>query len=237
MIQLSIKMLPESGSNQFAYNFADLLVQVKMGREFNLKADYSFVVLSEHLVLMACESTWHHCHWHQAWRAGRTISMSMLGITVWMPGRYFFLIAPKDEGRVIRFDLELDDRCSFMVGEPRWCEKQGEEAILARLALDAASDWTPLFPCTGIAQPNRTELDEVVHGFFRHPDLMGYEFTPAAVDKVCRLLITNAQRGLTHLCSKHYYAATVFNSVAGRCGWDNEDVIDVADIDEDKFLD
>ena len=230
-------MLPESGSNQYANNFADLLVQVKMGREFKLKADYSFVVLSESLVLMACESTWHHCHWHQACRAGRTYSMTMCGVTVWMPGKYFFLIAPKDEGRVIRFNLELDDRCRFTVGEPRWCEAQGEDAILARLALDAASDWQPLFPCIGIAQPKRTELDEVVHGFFRHPDLAGYEFTPAAVDKVCRLLLTNAQRGLIHLCSKHYYAAIVFNSMAGRCGLDNEFVVDVDDIDEDEFLD
>ena len=237
MIQLSIKMLPVSGSNQYAYNFADLLVQVKMGREFKLMNDYSFMVFSESLVYMAGESTWHKCHWHHAWLAGRTYSMTMLGVTVWMPGKYFFLMAPKDEGRVIRFDLELDDRCRFTVGEPRWCERQSVEGVLAYQGFDVASPWNPLFTCAGFAQLERPELDEVVHGFFCHPDLSGYEFTPAAVDKVCRLLKKNAQRGLIHLCSKHYYAAIVFNGMAGRCGWDNEFVVDVDDIDEDKFLD
>ena len=234
MIQLSINMLPKSGSNQYAYNFADLLVQVKMGRESKLKTDYSFMVFSESLVFMAGESTWNKCHWHHAWRAGRTYSMTMLGVTVWMPGKYFFLIAPKNEGRIIRFDMELDDRCCFTVGEPRWCEKQSEEGVLAYQALDVALPWNSLFTCEGLEQLERPELDEVVHGFFSHPDLFGYEFTPAAVDKVCSLLVMNAQRGLVHLCSKHYYAVAVYEKMAGKL---NESVIDVDDIDEDKFID
>lgn len=234
MIQLSIKMLPQCGSYQYAYNFADLLVQVKMGRESKMKTDYSFMVFSESLVYMAGESTWHQCHWHHAWLAGRTYSMVMLGVTVWMPGKYFFLIAPKDEGRVIRFDLELDDRCRFTVGEPRWCKQQSEERVLAYQGFDAASPWEPLFTCAGIVQLKRPELDEVLHGFFSHPQLFGYEFTAAAVDKVCRLLIMNAQKGLIHLCSKHYYASIVFEQMAGRL---NDYLIDVDDIDEDKFLD
>ena len=234
MIQLSIKMLPQSGSNQYAYNFADLLVHVKMGRESKLKTDYSFVVLNENMVLMASESTWNHCHWHHAWRAGRVYSMTMLGVTVWMPGKYLFLMVPKSEGRVIRFDLELDDKCCFTVGEPRWRETHSVEGVLACQALDAASSWNPLFNGTGMAQPNRTELDEVLHGFFSHPQLFGYEFTAAAVDKVCRLLIMNAQKGLIHLCSKHYYASIVFEQMAGRL---NDYLIDVDDIDGGKFLD
>ena len=154
--------------------------------------------------------------------------MTMLGVTVWMPGKYLFLMVPKSEGRVIRFDLELDDKCCFTVGEPRWRETHSVEGVLACQALDAASSWNPLFNGTGMAQPNRTELDEVLHGFFSHPQLFGYEFTAAAVDKVCRLLIMNAQKGLIHLCSKHYYASIVFEQMAGRL---NDYVIDVDDIE------
>lgn len=137
MLQLSIKMLPESSCNQYAYNYADLLVQVKLGREFKLKADYSFMVYSESLRLMAGESTWDG--WHQAWRAGRTFSMTMRGNTLWMPGKYFFLMASRDGRYAIRFDLVLDDKCSFTVGAPRCCKSLSDEDILAHQVFEAAN--------------------------------------------------------------------------------------------------
>lgn len=228
-----MKMLPESGSNQYAYNFANLLVQVKVGREFRLKDHYSFMVYSENLRLMAIESTWKQKSWHQAWRAGRTFSMSMYGETVWMPGKYFFLMAPKSESHVIRIDLELDDKCCFTVGEDRYCEPHSDEMILVRQALDDDACQRPSRCQTEMPWLEIETLDEVVDGFFSHPDLMGYSFTPAAVDKVCRLLVMNAQIGPAQLCSKHYYAAIVFNQMAGRL---NEYLIDVDDIDEERFL-
>ena len=227
-------MLPKSGSNQYAYNFANLLVQVIMGREFRLKTDYSFMVFSENLMLMASESTWKRdCH--NAWRAGRMLTMRMYGNTVWTPGEYFFLMAAKDAGCVIRFDLTLDGQCGFTVGEPRRCGRQSDEAILAHQVFDTDDDlWDPFCPWVGFAQRRHSEIDEVLHGFFSHPQLFGYEYTPASDDKVCRLLMTNAQKGLIHLCSKHYYASIVFEKMAGRL---NDYLIDADDIDEDKFLD
>lgn len=233
MVELSIRMLPKCGSNQYVYNFAELLVQVRTGREFRLKADYSFMVFSENLMLMASESTWKRdCH--HAWRAGRMFTMKMPGNTVWIPGKYFFLMAAKDGGCVMRFDLTLDEKCCFTVGEPRRCEQQSDEAILAHQAFDTDDLWDPFCPWIGFAQHRRTELNEVLHGFFGHPQLFGYEYTPAAVDKVCRLLIMNAQKGLIHLCSKHYYASIVYEQMAGRL---NDYLIDAEDIDEGKFLD
>ena len=233
MVQLSIKMLPESGSNQYACNFADLLVQVKLGREFRLKADYSFVVFSENLMMMASESTWKRdCH--DAWLSGRIFSMCMRGNTVWIPGKYLFLMAAKDGGCVMRFDLTLDEKCWFTVGAPRRCERQSDEAVLAHQVFDTDDIWNPFCPSVGLAQQRHTEFDEVLHGFFRHPQLFGYEYTPAAVDMVCRLLMMNARKGLIHLCSKHYYASIVFEKMAGRL---NDYLIDVDDIDQDEFLD
>ena len=227
-------MLPESGGYQYAYNDADLLVQVRMGREFSLKADYSFVVFSENLMLMACESTWKR-NYNNAWRAGRIFSMVMHGNTVWIPGKYFFLLTAKDGARVIKFDLELDEQCCFTVGEPHCCGIQSDETILAHQVFDSDDMWDPFCPWLDFAQQRHTELDEVLHGFFRHPLLFGYEYTPAAVDKVCRLLLNNAQRGL---CSNYYYASIVFERMAGRL---NDFLIDAEDIDEDidedKFLD
>lgn len=234
MIQLSIKMLPESGSNQYAYNFANLLVQVKVGRDYRLKDDYSFMVYSESKRLMAIESTWKQKIWHQAWRSGRTFSMTMCGETVWMPGKYFFLMVPKNEGYAIRIDLELDDKCCFIVGEYRRCGNGSDEDILARQALDEDPCHRPSRCRTEMPWLEIETLDEVVDGFFSHPYLMGYSFTPAAVDKVCRLLAINAQRGPSHLCSKHYYASIVYEKIAGRL---NEYLIDVNDIDEERFLD
>lgn len=234
MIQLSIKMLPESGSNQYAYNYADLLVQVKLERGFKLKADYSFVIYSERMRLMAEESTWQKSCWHHAWRSGRMITMTMHGYDVWQPGKYYFLMVSKDDGRVTWFDLELDGKSSFTVGMPRGCGCLSDEDILACQEFDADTMRHFLYTDAVAEQQPLTELDEVLYGFFSHPDLFGYEFTPAAVDKVCRLLIMNAQRGLIHLCSKHYYAVSVYERMAGRL---NEYVIDADDIDEDKFID
>lgn len=230
---LSIKMLPESDSVQYAHNFARLLVQVKLGREFKLKADYSFLVYNDSLRLMAAESTWRQEYWHEAWRAGRTFSMSMWGKSVWMPGKYFFLIATRSAESIIRFNLELDEKCCFTVGEPHYCGPLSDEAVLVRQALDDNDQHRPSGCKTEYPWLKEETLDEVVHGFFGHPDLMGYSFTPAAVDKVCRLLITNAQKGLIHLCSKHYYASIVYENMAGRL---NDFLIQADDIDEEEFL-
>lgn len=159
MIQLSIKMLPSSGSNQFAYNEADLLVQVRVGREFKLKADYTFMVFNEHLMFMAGESTRKRSPWHHVWRAGHTYSMTMCGCNVWMPGKYFFLMASKDDGCVIRFDLELDDKCCFTVGKPRRCEVLSDEHVLACQVFDARSEWASLCHYDGMAPLRRKALE------------------------------------------------------------------------------
>lgn len=230
--ELSIKMLPESGSVQYAHNFARLLVQVKLGRDFRLKADYSFLVFNNSMRLMAAESTWHQEHWHEAWRAGRTFSMAMWGKSVWMPGKYFFLVASRSGGSIIRFDLELDEKCCFTVGEPHCCGPLSDEAVLVRQTLDDEHH-RPSGCKTELPWLEEETLDQVVHGFFSHPMLMGYSFTPEAVDKVCRLLITNAQKGPVHLCSKHYYASLVYENMAGRL---NDFLIQANDIDEEEFL-
>ena len=150
-------MLPESGSNQYACNFADLLVQVKLGRESRLKADYSYMVYSDSLRLMAGETTW-NC-WHQAWRAGRTFSMTMRSNTLWIPGKYFFLMATRDGECIIRFDLELDEKCCFTAGEPRRCEPLSDEDILAHQVFEAADFWNALCDFAGIAQLRRKTLE------------------------------------------------------------------------------
>lgn len=234
MIQLSIKMLPESASNQYAYNYADLLVQVKLERGAELKTDFSFVVYSERLWLMAEESTWNKSCWHYAWQSGSTITMKMHGHEVWLPGKYFFLMLSKNDGSVIRFDLELDEKCCFTVGKPRRYNGLSGEDILVTQDFDADAMKHLLCPDVAVEQDPLVELDEVLYGFFNHSDLIGYEFTPAAVDKACRLLIMNAQRGLIHLCSKHYYAVSVYEKMACRL---NDFVIQADDIDEDEFTD
>lgn len=160
MVQLSIKLLPDSGSNQYTYKYGDLLVQVKLGREFRLKADYSFVVYSDSLRLMTRESTWRQNYWHNAWRAGRTISMTMSSSgALWMPGKYFFLMATKDGGPVIRFDLELDENGRFTVCEPHRCEPLSDEDVLAHQVFESAELWNKLCDFAGMAQLRRKTLE------------------------------------------------------------------------------
>lgn len=204
MVQLSIKMLPESGSNQYAYNYADLLVQVKLGREFCMKADYSFVVYSESLLLMARESTWRQNYWHNAWQARRTISMTMHRNSgaLWMPGKYFFLVATKDGGCVIRFDLELDEMCRFTVGEPRRCKPLSDEDILAHQVFESAELWNALCENAGMAQLRRKTLDW----------LKDNVASSNAVTPDYNLLVTR-ERGT----DIDWYPFDVFHHVAYRC--------------------
>lgn len=150
-------MLPKSGSNQYAYNFADLLVQVELGREFDTSIDYSFMVYSASLRLMVAESTWNPQH--QVQRSDSTLSMAMHNHSLWMPGKYFFLLATKDAGCVIRFDLELDDKCRFTVGEPRRCDPLSDEDILAHQVLEAATLWNGLCDEAGNGQLKRKTLE------------------------------------------------------------------------------
>lgn len=152
MIHLSIKMLPSSNSGLYTYNFASLYVEVKVGREFRLRDNYSFMVYSENLMLMAGATTWNSGIWESfASNEGRTFSMVMHGCSVWMPGKYFFLVTVKD-GSVTRFDLTLDKNCCFTVGEARRCEYCSVEGVLARQIFLDPANWRNLCCSDGLAQ-------------------------------------------------------------------------------------
>ena len=115
------------------------------------------MVYSESLMLMAGESTWNR--WQQAWRAGCTFSMTMHSNLLWIPGKYFFLMATRDDECVIRFDLELDENCRFAVGEPHRCKPLSDEDILAHQVFEAADIWNALCDFAGIAQLQHKTLE------------------------------------------------------------------------------
>lgn len=152
MIHLSIKMLPLGRSGMYAYNWASLYVEVMVGRDYRLRDDYSFMVYSENLMLMAGATTWNSGVWEDfASYEGRTFSMVMQGCSVWMPGKYFFLMAVKDGG-VVRFDLSLDENCRFTVSEAGRCEECSIEAVLARQVFIDPANWRHLCCLNGLAQ-------------------------------------------------------------------------------------
>ena len=85
--------------------------------------------------------------------------MTMRGNTLWMPGKYFFLMASRDGRYAIQFDLVLDDKCSFTVGAPRCCKSLSDEDILAHQVFEAAEFWDALCDFAGIAQLRRKTLE------------------------------------------------------------------------------
>ena len=136
----------------YTYNRASLYVEVKVGRDYRLRDNYSFMVYSESLMLMAGATTWNSGVWEDfASHEGRTFSMVMRGCSVWMPSKYFFLMAVNDGG-VVRFDLSRDERCCFTVGEARRCEDCSVEGVLARQVFIDPANWRHLCCLKGLAQ-------------------------------------------------------------------------------------
>ena len=158
MVELSIEMRPSSRSGLYAYNLANLFVQVKVGRGFKLKDDYSFMVYSEKLMLMAGARTGSRGLWGRATRQGRSFSMTMVGKTVWMPGKYFFLMAVEG-GSVTRIDLDLDENRCFVMGKPHRCKSGSDEDVLARQVFDHHEYWRDMFLMLGSAQLRHKALE------------------------------------------------------------------------------
>ena len=232
MVDLSIEMLPESGSKQYAYNYAGLHVLVKLGHEFDMNCDYSFLVYAEDLTLMDGVST--RINWEQVWREGHTFTIAMRYYTLWIPGKYFFLMAVKGGG-TIRIDLELDEKCQFTAGEPHRCEPHGDEDVLAHQAIDDGPCRHPSACKSDVPWLEDRTLDQVMRGVFSDPDVSGIDFTPAAVDKICRLLTVDSRRN--DLCSSHYYAVrlSLLRADADEYCYGNF-LIDADDIDPDWLI-
>ena len=160
MIHLSVKMLPESGSDELTHKFADLEVSVKVDCNYHLKDNYSFMIYSENYSLMAGATTWEKPEMDSAKHTGRTFSMTMHGREVWMPGKYFFLMSSEEKGGgVDRIDLELDDQGNFSMGRPYRCKRLSDEVTLSHRLFYRPFFWRSLTSLPGAAQFRRWILD------------------------------------------------------------------------------
>lgn len=165
MMHLSIKLMPESGNYEFAHNFGDLEVQVKVDRSFKLRDVYSFMVFNEQLVMMAGATSWKDAHYlsnpqDKPERTGRVFTMTMHGRSVWMPGRYFFLMS-NGKGRIVRIDLTLDDHGGFTMDMPRECAPLSDESMLVSHVFYEYKRWNILLFRPGTSNFRRWSIDRL----------------------------------------------------------------------------
>ncbi|MBQ7180139.1 MAG: AAA family ATPase [Bacteroidaceae bacterium] len=147
---LFVVLSPKSGNHQFVYNDGDVIADVTLDGHSKASGSYSFFLYSEQLVLLGNAQTGDAA----VQRHGRTFTVRFADHSVWLPGKYFFLMRTA-EGEVYRFDLRLTDDCNFRAGKGRLCGRLSDEDLLSGFLVRHAHLWKELTRRPGAAQLKR----------------------------------------------------------------------------------
>ena len=160
MTKLLLKVVPDSGDNQFSFFFGKLTVILSFQDTPDLPKGGSFSLYNDQLYLL---------HYAEAGdkqivRKDNAFKVAFKESSLWIPGAYFLLFRSGDT--ILRFDLQLDTQGSFTETGVRPCLKLSDEDILSG-NFPCHSLWLNQFSCTpGFMQLKRWAITRMQHRAF-----------------------------------------------------------------------
>lgn len=160
MTKLLLKVVPDSGDNQFSFFFGKLTVILSFQDTPDLPKGGSFSVYNDQLYLL---------HYAEAGdkqivRKDNAFKVAFKESSLWIPGAYFLLFRSGET--ILRFDLQLDDHGAFSETDFRQCQKLSDEDILSG-NLPSHSIWVHQFSHTpGFRQLKRWIISRLQHRAF-----------------------------------------------------------------------
>ena len=133
----SITLQPVSGNQNYVYNLGDVQAVISLGHRASVTNDYLLMICNERLALMADARTRNQSDTtplpanNVVKRTGSLLKASLHSTMVWTPGNYFLIVRCDETGDLCRFDLMLDQCCTFHVTGCRDCERYSTEDMLS----------------------------------------------------------------------------------------------------------
>ena len=133
----SITLQPVSGNQNYVYNLGDVQAVISLGHRASVTNDYLLMIFNERLTLMADARTRNHLDTsplpanNVVKRTGSLLKAALHSTMVWTPGNYFLIVRCDETGDMCRFDLTLDQCCTFHVAGSNVCERYGTEDMLS----------------------------------------------------------------------------------------------------------
>lgn len=142
----TITLLPVSGNQDYVYNFGDVQATIALDHKASVSDDYLMVIYSDRLIHMARAKTRNIEDVvplpanNVVKRSGKKLKAVLHSSLVWIPGNYFLIVRSDNTGELWRFDLTLDDHCTFHVTGSRECERYGAEDMLSGRTFEPSFD-------------------------------------------------------------------------------------------------
>lgn len=146
--QLFIDMRPDNlNEKTLTYNHGTVTAIVKLSRDLPVSDTYFFYLYNDENMLLDHAET----GGDKVERQGRSMKIEFSDPSVWIPGGYFLLMR-NSGGAVYRFDITLDDHCTFTSDDPRHCTLLRLEDLLSSRLVMQKQMWKWLSSRPGMSQ-------------------------------------------------------------------------------------
>ncbi len=189
MTNLSISFQPKESFGNQTYNFGDVNVRITLEDNFKHSGIYCFLLYNDQLMLLADAET----KYDMSRRLNKSIKATLQSQLVWIPGKYFLLVR-NDEGKVLRYNLILDNEGKFIAqGKPFFCPSMSDEDMLSGRLYNCKNKWKLLSRKPGTMQLKRWVINRAKQNEL---NWMRYEMHQAHLEFCNNLLISGKPTGI-----------------------------------------
>ena len=155
--RLVMTMTPDNGNDTtLTYNCGTATMIITLNEDLLEKDAYSFYLYNdENMLLDTAETGGKNVH-----RRGRTLKITLDGPMVWIPGQYYLLMR-NCSNKVLRFDITLDEHCTFTCKEPQDCAYLSLEDLLSSRLVVQKHMWQWLSSRPGLRQFRQKAIERV----------------------------------------------------------------------------
>ena len=154
MTKLTVSLQPQESGKTFVYNYGNVTITVTLDKSQKASDTYHIILYNEHLMLLAAAGTADS----EVSRRGKTIVFVSPAKHIWLPGDYFLLLRDSS-GKVLRFDIQLDENATFHCNAPRLCPRMSDEDMLSGPLSEHLSTWRYLSNIPGTMQLRRWAIE------------------------------------------------------------------------------
>lgn len=147
MLRLFVTLNTANGKNDLMYNWGNLEIVLTLDKSLKILDSYRFCLYNDQLMLLGDAQTGDPT----VERGSRSLQVKFEDGHIWIPGHYFLLVRIGD-AKILRFDLTLNEHCTFQVDEPKYFSKLSTEDILSGRLCRKRFEWKALSQEPGIRQ-------------------------------------------------------------------------------------
>ncbi len=147
-------MLPLSDGGNYTYSICSLSLEIHLDKSMSVRDTYSCFLYNDELMLLNNLSSGDN----GVKTAGKTICAQFEQERLWIPGRYFLIMRSR-KGKILRFDITLDENRQFVVDDPVECPPMSDEDMLSGRLCQHINPWKNLSNTPGMLQMKKWAVE------------------------------------------------------------------------------